>query len=210
MKIVKNIYSTDIYDDTELMPNKNKIILGINSFWILNLITISYYKELYFLTTNLFLISIASPIYWYNYKINSIFHKLDKYSVISCFIYLFINESFYKILFNLFFIIPSYLLSSILCINKNYNLQLYLHLLFRYFTFVLLYNYIDNNNDNNYIFLIKIEYILYNIYLCNNTYNSDKKLLTYLKHSIELITIVGCNDYLYYYLKNDKYNKILL
>ena len=117
MKIVKNIYSTDIYDDTELMPNKNKIILGINSFWIFNLITISYYKELYFLTTNLFLISIASPIYWYNYKINSIFHKLDKYSVISCFIYLFINESFYKILFNLVFIIPSYVLIKIIIYN---------------------------------------------------------------------------------------------
>lgn len=132
MKILKNILFTDIYDDNEIMPNKNKIILGISSFWIFNLISQSYYKKLYFLSFNLSLISIASPIYWYKYMNNSIYHKIDKYLVIALLIYLFINENFIKFISNIFFILPPYLSSSLFCINNNYNLQLYSHLQFRF------------------------------------------------------------------------------
>jgi hypothetical protein len=197
MKILKNILFTDIYDDNEIMPNKNKIILGISSFWIFNLISLSYYKELYFLSFNLSLISIASPIYWYIYINNSIYHKIDKYLVIILLLYLFINENFIKFISNIFFILPSYLSSSLFCIDNNYKLQLYSHLLFRFFIFKLIYDFINNNI--NYFLLITFEYLLFNIYLIKDIkYNCDNNLIFYIKYSTKLIIIIGFNDFFYY------------
>ena len=197
MKFLKNILYTDIYDDDEIMPNKNKIILGISSFWIFNLISQSYYKELYFLSFNLSLISIASPIYWYIYINNSIYHKIDKYLVIILLIYLFINENFIKFLSNIIFILPPYLCSSLFCISNNYKLQLYSHLLFRFFIFKFIYEFINNNI--NYFLLIIFEYSLFNIYLINDIkHNCDNDLIFYIKYSTKLIIIIGFNEFFYY------------
>ena len=197
MNFLKNILFTDIYDDYDIMPNKNKIILGISSFWIFNLIIHSYYKQLYFLTLNLSLISIASPIYWYKYKNNSIYHKFDKYLVIICLIYLFINQNIINFLSNFIFIIPPYISSSLFCINNNYDLQLYSHLIFRYFTFKLVYDFININLT--YFLLISFENFIFNIYLINDIkHNCDNTLILYYKYSMKLIIIIGFNEFLYY------------
>lgn len=200
MKLLNNILFTDIYDDSEIMPNKNKIILGISSFWIFNLLSHSYYKQLYFLTYNLSLISIASPIYWYNYKNNSIYHKFDKYLVIICLIYLFINENIINFLCNFIFIISSYISSSLYSIDNNYNLQLYSHLIFRFFTFKLIYDYIDINLI--YFLLITLENFIFNIYLIYDiNQNCNNDLIVYIKYSTKLIILIGFNEYFYYQME---------
>jgi hypothetical protein len=200
MNFIKNLLLTDIYDDAELMPNKNKIILGISSFWIFNLISHSYFKQLYFLTFNLSLISIASPIYWYKYKNNSIYHKFDKYLVIICLIYLFVNINIINFLSTFIFIIPPYISSSLFSIKNNYDLQLYSHLVFRFFTFKLIYDFINNNL--NYFLLITIENLIFNLYLINDIKsNSNNNYYYYIKYSSKLITIITFNEFLYYYIK---------
>ena len=124
----------------------------------------------------LFLLSIISPVFWYNYKVNSFYHKIDKSIVISLFIY-YLYFHFYYLISITSIIAIFYILSIKTCIYNNYELQLYSHLSFRYFTFLLLFHYIinynendnDNDNDNdknnNYMKLITIEYIIYNNYL---------------------------------------------
>jgi hypothetical protein len=68
-----------LYTTQDDMPNKNKLILGTSSYWIINLIYKSYIYELYFQSLLLTSIMIISPLFWYYYKINSIYHKLDNY-----------------------------------------------------------------------------------------------------------------------------------
>lgn len=196
MKLLKYLFTTDIYDDTYIMPEKNKIIIGASSFWILNLISHSYNKNLYILTIHLILISIFSPLYWYNYKINSIIHKLDKYIVISCFLYICLNIDYINSIINLLFIIIPYILSSIACIHNNYKLQLYSHQTFRFFAFKLIYNFIDNTN-NTYLLLISSEYLLFTSYLI------FIKINNFYIHSLEIISIISINEYIYYNIKND-------
>jgi hypothetical protein len=203
MSLIKYIFTTNIYDDTDKMPNKNKMVLSISSLWILNLLSHSYLNNYYILTFIITSISIISPLFWYNYKINSIYHKLDKNIVISMFIYLLSQTNYYlyyhiyKILSLVSIILLFYLISAKSCINNNYELQLYSHLTFRYFTFLLLYYYIMNNNDNdnNYMTLITIEYILFNYYLMKKI--KDNKINKFLLYN--LIIIIS-NEYLYYYI----------
>jgi hypothetical protein len=59
-----------IQDD---MSIKNRLILGTSSFWIINLIYYSYIQNLYIQTFLLSSITIISPLFWYYYKINSIY-----------------------------------------------------------------------------------------------------------------------------------------
>jgi hypothetical protein len=198
MKLIKNFLLNDIYDDNDIMPNKNKIILSTTSFWILNLISHSYYNKLYFLTLNISLIAIASSIYWYKYKNNSIYHKCDKYLVIVCFAYLFINMNIIKFISNFICIIPPYILSSVFSIYNNYELQLYSHLIFRLFSFKLIYDFIIN--DINYFLIIAIENIIFNIYLINFIKNDiDNNITHYINYSFKVITIVFLNDFYYHY-----------
>lgn len=214
MNLIKNIFTTNMHDDTEVMPNKNKMILSISSLWILNLLSHCYRNNLYILSFLLAPLSIISPIFWYNYKINTIYHKLDKSIVISLFIYLlqtnyYIYYHIYKLISLVSIILTFYIISIKSCINNNYELQLYSHLSFRYFTFLLLYNYImnvnydndnndnnydnNNNNDNNYMILITIEYIYFNNYLIKKIKNN--KIIKYMFYNI---IIILSNELLYY------------
>lgn len=173
MNFFKYLFTTDIYNDTQLMPYKNKSINSVSSLWVLNLVSHSYFNNLNILTLQLFLISIFSSIFWYNYKINSIMHKLDKYTVISLFLYLSLNINYITFINNLCLIIPPFILSSISCIYNNYNIQLYSHQLFRYFAFKMIYNYININNDY-YFLLITNEYILFTLYIYNTIIKNYK------------------------------------
>jgi hypothetical protein len=208
------------------MPNKNKMVLSISSLWILNLLSHCYYNNLKFLLFLLSILSIISTVFWYNYKVNSLYHKIDKSIVISLFIYLIQTNYYLYFHFYYFILITSiiavfYILSIKTCIYNNYELQLYSHLSFRYFTFLLLFHYIinyndngnDNDNDNgngndngndngnnknnNYMTIITIEYILYNNYLILKIKN--KKIIKYLFYNI---LIVLSNECIYYL--NDK------
>lgn len=199
MKLLKSIFVTDIYDDSKIMPEKNKIIIGVSSFWVLNLISHSYYNNLNILTFHLILISIFSPLFWYNYNINNIFHKLDKYIVISCFTYLWFNMNYIIFITNLLFVIPPFILSSIACVDNNYKLQLYSHQIFRFFAFKIIFIYIDTISFY-YFLLIAFEYILFTLYLISFDEITYKNFYI---HSFEIISIIGINEYIYYNIKND-------
>lgn len=181
MKLLKYLFTTDIYDDIEIMPNKNKIIINVSSLWILNLVSHSYNNNLNFLTLHLILI--ISPLFQYN-----------KYILISCFIYLWFNMNYLIFIKNLFFIIPPFILTSIANVDNNYTLELYSHQIYLFFIFKLFYDYI--NISYNYFLIISTEYILYLISI--NDYN------TY-KYSLEIISIIGINEYCFYNIKNDNY-----
>ena len=210
MNLIKIAFTTNIYDDTNKMPNKNKMVLAVSSLWILNLLSHCYLNNLKFLLFLLSSLSIISPLFWYNYKVNSIYHKLDKSIVISFFIYLmqtkyYIYNHTYQLLSIISIIAIFYIISVKSCINNNndnYELQLYSHLTFRYFSFLLLYNYVMNvmNNDNEiknkkYITLITIEYILLNFYLIIKIKNKN-----IMKYIIYTILIIISNEYYYYYI----------
>jgi hypothetical protein len=197
MNILSYIFTTNIYDDTYIMPKKNKFILSISSFWILNLLYHIYINQLYYLTFLLSSISIISPIFWYNYRVNSIYHKLDKSLVLSSYMYVISNNYYYNnikylILYSsLIFIF--FIFSAKSCINNNYNLQLYSHQIFRFLYFNLIYNIIFDNN--NYLYLILSEYILFSIYLnikINNYYNNYKKYL------FKIMILIIFNEYYYF------------
>jgi hypothetical protein len=64
--------------NTSPIPETNKYILAISSLWILTILRNSLISLNPFLSLNILSISIISPLFWYNYQINSIFHKLDK------------------------------------------------------------------------------------------------------------------------------------
>lgn len=202
MNLIKYIFTTNIYNDTDNMPNKNKMILSISSLWILNLLSHSYLNNLYIIFGLLSLLSIISPIFWYNYKVNSIYHKIDKTIVISLFIYLmqtnyYLYYHIYNFLSVVLILLIFYIISIKSCIHNNYELQLYSHLSFRYFTFLLLYNYILNNKNeiktNNYMTIITFEYIFFNYYL--NKKIKDNKIQKYLFYNF---CIILSNEYYYY------------
>jgi hypothetical protein len=210
MNLIKYIFTTNIYDDTHKMPNKNKMILSISSLWILNLLSHCYYNNLKILLFLLSILSIISPVFWYNYKVNSLYHKIDKSIVISLFIYL--MQTNYYLYYHFYYLISItsiiaifYILSIKTCIYNNYELQLYSHLSFRYFTFLLLFHYIinyndngnNNNKNNNYMKLITIEYIIFNNYLIFKIKN--KKIIKYLFYNILIVILNECIYYL-----NDK------
>jgi hypothetical protein len=83
-------------------------------------------------------------------------------------------------------------------IYNNYDLQLYSHLIFRFFSFKLIYDFIIN--DINYFLIIAIENIIFNIYLINFIKNDiDNNITHYIKYSFKVITIVFLNDFYCHY-----------
>ena len=182
-----NILTTNIYDDT------NKIILGISSLWILPLIIHSYHCILYIFSCNLIVVIISSYIFWYNYKINSLLHKIDKYSVIFCFIYIFIYERLIYFIINSLLLLPPYIISIISSSNNNYNIQLYSHQIFRYFSFKLICDFIKFSYIKFYIY--SLYYNIYSIYLFR-TINNDSNIFfkQYKKQSLILILLLFFNE----------------
>jgi len=190
MNILSIIFKTSSCNSTPI-PEKNKYILGISSLWILLL-----FNNSLLLSLNIILLSIISPIFWYKYEINSIYHKLDKLlvwtmillNIKNALIKLYISTSI--ILFSL--IIFFYYLSEIFIIKRKFKYQILSHLLFRYFFFIWIYLTIFNNLYN--IPYITFGYIFHNYYLYLRIYKYD--LYNYLYYLYQLLFFISL------YLKN--------
>ena len=178
------------------MPMRNRLILGTSSLWIINLIYYSYIRQLYIQTLLLSSITIISPLFWYYYKINSIYHKLDTYLSVLVLVNSIISNSFTYYL-ELLFILKFYYLSIIFTKRQNYNIQLGCHLIFRLFFYKMLMSNLNLNlNLNNYdITYDIIKYISNNLLLFmivdndNNNDNHNFKY-NYLLYSIENMIII--------------------
>jgi hypothetical protein len=184
--------------NTSPIPETNKYILAISSLWILTILRNSLISLNPFLSLNILSISIISPLFWYNYQINSIFHKLDKLLV---WIIAIINLKYaiYQLyisitilLFSL--IIYFFYLTEYFIIKKKFKHQLISHLLFRYFFFVWVY--LTYYNTLLRFSLISFGYILHNFYLIK-TINKNN----YLFNLSQLLFIICL------YIKNDYYIK---
>lgn len=189
MKLLPLLFSTYSNNQTPI-PKQNQFILGISSLWILTIV----YKTSLLLSLNIILISIISPLFWYKYKLNSIFHKLDKLLVWTIVIQNIINYSIYLStsiplisLTILFFYLSEYFI-----INKKFKCQLLSHLLFRYFFFIWIY--INLYENLNYLSYISIGYLSHNYYLFKNIRNYN--LWNYIYYLSELSIII------YIYLNN--------
>jgi len=187
MKILSLLFTTN--NDTTPIPNKNKFILGISSLWVLTLINHSLLIS-YLFSINIFFISIISPIFWYKYELNSIYHKLDKLFVWSIFLLNLkyaLNKLYYLVSIYLFsLIILFYYLSDYFTIKKKFKYQLISHLLFRYFFFIWIYLTIANNYNN--LYLITIGYFSHNYYLSKNIIKFD--LYNYIYYLTQLLFLI--------------------
>jgi hypothetical protein len=181
--------------NTSPIPETNKYILAISSLWILTILRNSLISLNPFLSLNILSISIISPLFWYNYQINSIFHKLDKLLV---WIIAIINLKYaiYQLyisitilLFSL--IIYFFYLSEYFIIKKKFKHQLISHLLFRYFFFTWVY--LTYYNTLLRFSLISFGYLLHNFYLIK-TINKNNHLLN-LSQLLFIICLYIKNDY---------------
>jgi hypothetical protein len=175
------------YNTQDNMPYKNRLILGTSSFWIINLIYKTYLYELYFQTFLLSSIVIISPLFWYYYKINSIYHKLDNYLSIIMLSFVLIKNYSSISYFDLFIMIKFYYLSLIFTLRKNYNIQLWCHLLFRLFFYKILFLTIDKTYDINYD---TIKYISNNLFIFTITNNNNYSYIKYIIYSCQTILII--------------------
>jgi hypothetical protein len=175
------------YNTQDNMPYKNRLILGTSSFWIINLIYKTYLYELYFQTFLLSSIVIISPLFWYYYKINSIYHKLDNYLSILMLSFVLIKNYSSISYFDLFIMIKFYYLSLIFTLRKNYNIQLWCHLLFRLFFYKILFLTIDKTYDINYDI---IKYISNNLFIFTITNNNNYSYIKYIIYSCQTILII--------------------
>lgn len=194
MKLLLLLLTTSNCNNTPI-PEKNKYILGLSSLWILTILRNSLLLDYSLLSFISILISIISPIFWYSYQLNSIFHKLDKilvwtiaiinlkYALIKLYI------SITILLFSL--IIYFYYLSDFFIIKKNFKYQLISHLLFRYFFFVWIY--LTFYNSLLQLSLISLGYIIHNYHLIM-TINKNNYFLN-LSQLLFIICLYIKNDY---------------
>jgi hypothetical protein len=181
--------------NTSPIPETNKYILSISSLWILTILRNSLISLNPFISFCLISISIISTLFWYNYKINSIYHKLDKLLVWTIAI-INLNYAIYKLyisitilLFSL--IIYFFYLTEYFIINKKFKHQLISHLLFRYFFFTWVY--LTYYNTLLQFSLISFGYLLHNFYLIK-TINKNNYLLN-LSQLLFIICLYIKNDY---------------
>jgi hypothetical protein len=179
-----------IYTIQDDMPNRNKMILGTSTFWILNSIYYFYLKQQYFQMLLLSSIAIASPIFWYNYEINSIAHKCDFYFSLITFIYTIVRYHKYIYTSDIILLIKFYILSMLLTIYKEYELQLYSHLLFRCYFYKILYLAINDDGYDYRLYYDISKFILNNMFLFTFTDNNNFNLITYGLYSSQTIIIL--------------------
>jgi len=195
MKLSLSLLFTTTSGNTSPIPEKNKYILALSSLWILTILRNSLILLNPFLSLNLISISIISTLFWYNYKINSIYHKLDKLLVWTIAI-INLNYAIYKLyisitilLFSL--IIYFFYLTEYFIIKKKFKHQLISHLLFRYFFFTWVY--LTYYNTLLRFSLISFGYLLHNFYLIK-TINKNNYLLN-LSQLLFIICLYIKNDY---------------
>lgn len=175
------------YNNQDDMPYKNRLILGTSSFWIINLIYKSYLNQLYFHSFLLTSIVIISPLFWYYYKINSIYHKLDNYLSILMLSSVILQNYLTISYIDLFILIKFYYMSLIFTLRKNYNIQLCCHLLFRLFFYKILFPTIDKSYDIHYDI---IKYISNNLIIFTITNNNNYSPVKYIIYSCQTIIII--------------------
>lgn len=195
MKLSLSLLFTTTSGNTSPIPETNKYILSISSLWILTILRNSLISLNPFISFCLISISIISTLFWYNYKINSIYHKLDKLLVWTIAI-INLNYAIYKLyisitilLFSL--IIYFFYLTEYFIINKKFKHQLISHLLFRYFFFTWVY--LTYYNTLLQFSLISFGYLLHNFYLIK-TINKNNYLLN-LSQLLFIICLYIKNDY---------------
>jgi len=179
-----------LYTIQDDMPNRNKMILGTSSLWILNMVYYFYIKQQYFQTFLLLSIAIASPIFWYSYEINSIAHKCDFYLSTITFIYTIIRYYYYISISDIFLLLKFYFLSMYLTIYKVYDFQLYAHLLFRCYFYKILYLVINDDSIDNKLYYEISKYIFNNLFLLTFTDNDNFNLTTYGLYSFQIIIVI--------------------
>lgn len=172
------------------MPNRNKMILGTSTFWVLNNIYYFYLKKHYIQSFLLSSIAIASPIFWFNYEINSIAHKFDFYLSLITFIYTIIRYRNYIYISDIILLLHFYFLSMYLTIYKEYELQLYSHLLFRCYFYKILYLAINDDGYDYQLYYDISKFILNNMLLFTFTDNDNYNLITYGLYSSQIIIIL--------------------
>lgn len=195
MKLSLSLLFTTTSGNTSPIPETNKYILSISSLWILTILRNSLISLNPFISFCLISISIISTLFWYNYKINSIYHKLDKLLVWTIAI-INLNYALYKLyisitilLFSL--IIYFFYLTEYYIIKNKFKHQLISHLLFRYFFFTWIY--LTYYNTLLQFSLISFGYLLHNIYLIK-TINKNNYLLN-LSQLLFIICLYIKNDY---------------
>jgi len=200
MNILSILFLTSS-NNNSIIPQKNKFILGISTFWILLL----FYPSLFIsplISLNIILISIFSPLFWYFYTLNSLFHKLDKFFVWTLFLQIF-PISIYN--FNplpnflfLFSILFSFILSELSIIYNKFHYQLFFHLSFRFFFFSWIFLLFFNYNFF-YLSFISFAYIFHNFHLYTILFHFD--FFYYIYHIYQLLLLISLFEFLY--LKND-------
>jgi len=183
---------------------ENKIIIASTSLWLLPLLYHSFIFQWYFLSFLLTSITIVSTLFWYNYNINSIQHKLNNYLIFICFIY--ISSQKYYLFYNLQLYISnvSFLLTNLI-LSQNFELEysfsLCTKLLYRYYFYLLIFNLIFNVNTNNVNIYLNDYTILYFI---NNLYSSivvfnvkfEDFYKNYLKSCYRIITTICVYEFI--------------
>ena len=176
-----------IYTIQDEMPNNNKIILGVSSFYLLNLIYYSYLKKSYIYLILLTSLNIASSIFWYKYEINSFFHKLDWYLAAILIIYSYIISK--KLIRDFLLLISFYFLSMLFTIFNNYDIQLYCHFIYRGFIYKIIYiNLFKEEDFQLYYDISKIT--LNTMFLSSITNNDNYDIIKYSIYTFENIFIL--------------------
>lgn len=179
-----------LYTIQDDMPNRNKMILGTSSFWCLNMVYYFYLKKQYFQSFILLSITITSPIFWYSYEINSIAHKLDVYLSLIIFIYTIIRYQNYISFYDIVLLLHFYFLSLYLTIYKEYDFQLYAHLIYRCYYYKILYLTINDDGFDYRLYYDISKYALNSIFLISFTTNDNYNLVTYGLYSCQAIVVL--------------------
>lgn len=179
-----------LYTIQDDMPNRNKMILGTSSFWILNTVYYFYLKKQYFQSFLLSSIAIASPIFWYNYEINSTAHYFDFYLSLITFIYTITRYYNYISIYDIIILIKFYFLSMYLTIHKEYEFQLYAHLLFRCYFYKILYLAINEDGFDYRLYYEMSKYIINNLFLISFTEDDNYNLISYGLYSSQTIIVL--------------------
>lgn len=163
---------------------KDKIILGTSVLWLLPLLYNSFILQWYFLSFMLSSIIVISPIFWYNYKLNSIEHKLNNFLTLSCVTYVSMQKYYLYENLNSFIFNISLLLLNLIISEKyqlKYSFSLFAKILYRYYFYTLIFKLIFNvksTSINIYFNDYSIIYFVHNLY-SNIIYSNIKSYEIY-------------------------------
>lgn len=170
---------TIVYGSTsniEDYTRKHKDILGITSFWFLFVGLCGLkntHKYIKFCSIYIIICGILSLLFWYDPKLNSVSHLLDRYVAILYFIqfYLinFCNKYKYLDFYNKFFlfisIIAFFIISDRFLQKKGLDNAFWSHIIFRYICYIGLFIAFIEQVSINFITLFTVIYFIHIFYL---------------------------------------------